>query len=66
MTNSEQLMGKWHEMKGKVKQRWAKLTDDDVEAISGRVEELAGKIQYHYGTTKEDTDKAIQDFRAKL
>jgi len=64
--NSDQIKGVWHEVKGKVKQKWAKLTDDDVEKMSGKFEELAGKIQHHYGTSKEDTHKAIRDFESTL
>lgn len=64
--NSDQIKGKWHEVKGKVKQQWAKLTDDEIDGMSGKFEELSGKIQHHYGTSTEDTHKAIRDFEAKL
>ena len=66
MTNSDQIKGKWLEIKGKVKQQWAKLTDDDMENMSSKVDELAGKIQQHYGTSKEEAHNAIRDFEAKL
>ena len=51
--NKDQVMGKWHEMKGKVKAKWGDLTDDDLTQSKGKFEELAGKIQQKYGGTKE-------------
>jgi uncharacterized protein YjbJ (UPF0337 family) len=54
MTTSTQdiLAGKWHELKGKVKKQWGKLTDDDITRMSGRSEELAGVLQQRYGYDK--------------
>ncbi len=43
--NTDQLRGKWKQIKGTVKERWGKLTDDDVEVINGRSDQLVGKIQ---------------------
>ncbi|NKX03949.1 CsbD family protein, partial [Alteromonadaceae bacterium A_SAG6] len=43
--NSDRIEGNWKEMKGKVQQKWGKLTDDDLDVIDGRREELVGKIQ---------------------
>ena len=47
--NSDRIEGNWKEMKGKVQQKWGKLTDDDLDVIDGRREELVGKIQQAYG-----------------
>ena len=46
------LMGKWHELKGKVRKQWGKLTDDDVTRLNGKTEELAGVLQQRYGYGK--------------
>jgi len=51
--NSDQFEGKWKQLKGSVKQRWGKLTDDDITALSGKKDELVGKLQERYGITKE-------------
>jgi uncharacterized protein YjbJ (UPF0337 family) len=55
--NSDQFEGKWKQLKGQVKQRWGKLTDDDVTALSGKKDELVGKIQERYGITREQAER---------
>jgi len=55
----EIMLGKWHELKGKVKQKWGKLTDDDVTQMSGRMEELAGVLQQRYGYDKAQAEQEI-------
>lgn len=59
--NKVQVMGKWHEIKGKVKARWGDLTDDEITQGEGKLEELAGNIQQKYGGTKE---KILAQLRA--
>ncbi len=54
--------GNWKQMKGKVQQKWGKLTDDDFDVIDGKREEMAGKIQERYGIEKEEAEKEIDDF----
>ena len=51
--NSDQFEGKWKQLKGSVKQQWGKLTDDDVASLSGKKDELVGKLQERYGYTRE-------------
>ena len=53
------LMGKWHELKGKVKNQWGKITDDDLTRMSGKTEELAGVLQQRYGYTRAQAEKEI-------
>jgi uncharacterized protein YjbJ (UPF0337 family) len=53
------LAGKWHELKGKLKSQWGKLTDDDVTRMSGRTEELAGILQQRYGYDKAHAESEI-------
>jgi uncharacterized protein YjbJ (UPF0337 family) len=60
--NSDVLKGKWMEMKGKVKEQWGKLTDDDLDVINGKREQLEGKIQERYGYEKDRTRKDIDDW----
>jgi uncharacterized protein YjbJ (UPF0337 family) len=55
--NSDQIAGKWKQLKGAAKQQWGKLTDDDLEYIAGSSENLAGKLQERYGIAKEEAQK---------
>jgi len=56
------LLGKWHELKGKVQQRWGKLTDDDLTRLSGKIEELAGVLQQRYGYGKAQAEIEINNW----
>jgi len=51
--------GNWKQVKGKVKEQWGKLTDDDLDVIGGEREKLVGKIQERYGIAKEEAEKQI-------
>ena len=53
------LLGKWHELKGQVRQQWGKLTDDDIARLSGKTEELAGVLQQRYGYSKAQAENEI-------
>lgn len=60
--NWDEIKGDWKQFTGKVKSKWGKLTDDDLTQINGKREELAGKLQKHYGHTKEEAEKHIDNF----
>ncbi|PYX09175.1 MAG: general stress protein CsbD [Acidobacteria bacterium] len=60
--NWDQIEGKWKQMKGSIKERWGKLTDDDLNMIAGKRDQLAGKIQERYGLTKEDAHRQVDDW----
>ncbi len=60
--NSDQFEGKWKQLKGSVKQRWGKLTDDDVTSLSGQKDQLVGKIQERYGITREQATKEADEW----
>ncbi len=62
--NSDQLQGKWKQMKGSVKEKWGKLTDDDLDIIAGQHDQLVGKIQERYGLSKEEAMKQVKDWNA--
>jgi uncharacterized protein YjbJ (UPF0337 family) len=51
--------GNWKQMKGKVKEQWGKLTDDDLDVINGKRDQLEGKIQERYGKAKDDVKKDV-------
>ena len=63
--NWEQVQGKWKETKGQVKQKWGKLTDDDLDVVAGRREQLAGKIQERYGVAKDEAEKQLAEWERK-
>jgi len=54
--------GNWKQVKGKVKEKWGKLTDDDLNVINGRRDQLEGKIQERYGYAKDQARKDIDDW----
>ena len=60
--NKDTFQGNWKEIKGKVKQQWGKLTDDDITQINGSYDEMEGRLQKAYGYQKEQAKKEINDF----
>lgn len=56
------LEGNWKQLKGKIRQTWGDLTDDEVDQINGRREELVGKIQAKYGRTRAEAEAEVDDF----
>jgi uncharacterized protein YjbJ (UPF0337 family) len=60
--NWDRIEGNWTEFKGKVKQQWGKLTDDDLMAIEGDRDELAGRLQNRYGYAKDIARKEIDSW----
>ena len=53
--------GNWNITKGKLKQKWASLTDDDLEYVEGKQDELVGRIQKRTGEIRETVEKAVKD-----
>lgn len=65
MTTLE-IKGDWNIIKGNLKQKWAKLTDDDLQFIEGSQDELLGRIQKRTGESREAVEAAIKEYRAAL
>jgi len=57
------IEGNWKQAKGKVKEQWGKLTDDDFDVIRGRREQLTGKIQERYGLTMDEAEKQVKEWQ---
>lgn len=57
-----QLKGNWNEIKGKLKQKYAQLTDDDLKFAEGKEDELLGRLQQQLGKSKEDIQREIEKF----
>jgi uncharacterized protein YjbJ (UPF0337 family) len=60
--NKDTLRGEWNLIKGKVKEKWGKLTDDDLIEINGKREQLLGKIQKKYGFAKEKAEQELTEW----
>lgn len=60
--NKDTIEGNWGELKGKVKQKWGKLTDDKLDQVNGKRDQLAGEIQQAYGVSRDEADKQVKDF----
>ncbi len=64
--NAEQVKGNWKQLTGQVKQKWGKLTDDEITRAEGNAEILAGRLQERYGQKKEDALASVNEFFEKL
>ncbi len=64
--NWDRIEGNWKQFKGNVKEQWAKLTNDQLDAIAGNRDRLAGKIQETYGITKEATEKQLSAWQDRV
>lgn len=61
----QRVLGNWNEMKGKLKQQYAELTDDDLLYVEGKEEELYGRLQQRLGKTRAEVEKIIEDARGE-
>jgi uncharacterized protein YjbJ (UPF0337 family) len=64
--NWDQIEGKWKELSGKAQQQWGELTDSDIQEAKGDRRELAGKIQNRYGVTKEEAERQVDEWSARM
>ena len=56
------IEGKWKEIRGKVRERWGKLTDDDLDVVAGKRDQLVGIIQQRYGLAKDESERQLSEF----
>ncbi len=63
---NKELEGNWKELKGKMRQTWSKLTDDDLGRLQGNWEELSGRLQSLYGHSKEKAWSEIEAFKGRF
>lgn len=64
--NKDKIEGQWRQLAGKLKAKWGKLTDNDVDVAEGNREYLAGKLQEHYGFEKDEAHRQITEFNRSL
>ncbi|MFA5909313.1 MAG: PqqD family peptide modification chaperone [Vicinamibacterales bacterium] len=57
--NEDILQGKWTQLKGKAKEQWGKLTDDDIEKLDGKKDQLIGRIQERYGMARDQAERDV-------
>lgn len=60
--NWDQVQGTWKQYKGKAKEKWGQLTDDDLDVIDGQRQQLVGKIQERYGIAKDAAERQADEF----
>ena len=60
--NWDIVEGNWKQFKGKVKEQWGELTDDNLDRIAGKRDQLSGRIQEVYGISKDEAEKQVRDF----
>ena len=60
--NWDRVEGNWKQFKGKVKEQWGELTDDDLDRAAGKRDQLSGLIQQRYGIAKDEADRQLTDW----
>lgn len=60
--NWDRIEGNWKELKGQVRERWGRLTNDEIDVIAGRREQLEGTLQRVYGKSKDEVKREVEDF----
>lgn len=64
--NWDQVGGKWTQLKGKAREQWGDLTDDDLDRIDGKREQLVGVIQERYGKAREDAEREVDEWSSRI
>jgi len=64
--NWDRIEGNWKQLKGQVREQWGRLTDDEFDVIGGKRDRLSGSLQNSYGIAKDEAEKQIKDFEAKV
>jgi uncharacterized protein YjbJ (UPF0337 family) len=64
--NWDRIEGNWKQFKGKVREKWGDLTDDDLDRIAGKRTELIGRVQERYGLAKDEAEREIDNWAKGL
>lgn len=64
--NWDMIEGKWNELKGRAREKWGKLTDDDLDVAKGNKDQLVGLVQEKYGKARDEAEKEVEDWRKNL
>ncbi|GKS69809.1 UPF0337 protein [Nitrosomonas sp. PY1] len=60
--NWDEIEGNWKQLKGKALEKWGEITNDEMDVIAGKKDQLVGQIQAKYGVTKEEAEKQVKEF----
>jgi uncharacterized protein YjbJ (UPF0337 family) len=63
--NEDRVKGNWKQLKGKMKEQWGKLTNDDLDVLEGKDEMLVGKLQERYGIARDEAERQFKEFRKR-
>jgi uncharacterized protein YjbJ (UPF0337 family) len=63
--NWDRIQGNWQQAAGKARERWSKLTDDDIAVVAGRRGQLVGKIQERYGVARDEAERQLSEWQRK-
>jgi uncharacterized protein YjbJ (UPF0337 family) len=66
MKNWDRIAGNWTQWKGRVRERWGKLTDDQLDVVAGRRDQLSGRIQEVYGVTRDEAERQLSNWQRNL
>jgi uncharacterized protein YjbJ (UPF0337 family) len=66
MTTQEEVFGHWNQLKGKIKESWGQLTDDELEEVEGKFDQLVGLIQQKSGEGRQQIERTIRELSARL
>ena len=64
--NWDRIEGNWKQLKGKAKEQWGKLTDDDLDIIAGKRDQLVGILQRRYGETRDEMERQVREFEDRF
>jgi len=63
--NNDRIEGNWKQVKGKIKEQWGKLTDDDLDVIAGKRDQLLGRIQERHGVAKDEAETQVKAWEGR-
>jgi uncharacterized protein YjbJ (UPF0337 family) len=63
--NWDRIAGNWKQMKGAMRERWGKLTDDELDRMAGQRDQLVGKIQERYGCARDEAEKQVREWESR-
>ena len=64
--NWDRIQGNWKQFKGNAKEQWGKLTDDDLDVVAGKRDQLVGRIQERYGVAKDEAERQVKDWADRM
>jgi uncharacterized protein YjbJ (UPF0337 family) len=62
--NWDTMKGQWKQFRGKVQEKWGQLTDDDLDRIEGKRDQLIGAVQTHYGIARDEAEEQVKEFES--